>query len=150
MTDFVHADMSVEGGHHTHSVVRTDHEILWPGGGVDVPTMQRPLRLGTMVPWSGWAVKEITAAIPIALEEINGDPSLSPGFNIEWVPGPSPDCAVGPALVAMTTLASQSVDAIIGPGCSIAWSRTHTYTHTPSNTHTYCAHTLSPLVSLSG
>ena len=78
------------------------------------------LLLGFLTPMSGgWdGGRTSSAAIPLAIDVVNKDPSLQ-DYRVGFVWRDS-QCDAGKALAAMSELLDIGVDAFIGPGCSIA------------------------------
>ena len=79
--------------------------------------------LGALLPLSGpWAGgPSIAGALPLAVERVNADPSLLPGFKLEYVVQDSA-CSVRAALHGFGELIATEgrIDAILGPGCRSA------------------------------
>ena len=59
----------------------------------------------------------ISGALPLAVEQINADPTLMPGYVLEYRAEKS-GCSGSAALQGLGKLLSESISAVIGPGCS--------------------------------
>lgn len=82
----------------------------------------KQIKLGVPIPWSGksWdAGPRFAAGITVAVERINRDPTLLPGYNVSFVWGDS-QCEEKPSLgvIARMLSAKPPVNVIIGPACS--------------------------------
>lgn len=83
----------------------------------------KQIKLGVPIPWSGekWdAGRRFAAGITIAVEAINKDPHLLPGYNVSFVWGDS-KCEERDGLAVMLDMYTKTqhpVNAIIGPACS--------------------------------
>lgn len=81
------------------------------------------IKLGVPIPWSGdsWdAGRRFAAGITVAVEEINKNPNLLPGYNVSFVWGDS-KCQESDGLAVMLDMYTKTdhpVNAIIGPACS--------------------------------
>ena len=83
----------------------------------------KDIKLGVAIPWSGasWdAGPRFAAGVTVAVEAINNDPNLLPGYNISFIWGDSKceEKAGLEVIVDMYTKQKIPVNAIIGPACS--------------------------------
>ena len=81
--------------------------------------------LGVLLPLSGaWSSgTTIAGALPLAVDEVNADPTLLPGKTLDYIYRDS-GCSVEAALQGFGTLTNKmnkmkQIDAVIGPGCSV-------------------------------
>ena len=81
--------------------------------------------LGVLLPLSGaWSSgTTIAGALPLAVDEVNADPTLLPGKTLDYIYRDS-GCSVEAALQGFGTLTNKMnkmkpIDAVIGPGCSV-------------------------------
>ena len=85
--------------------------------------VKKPIRLGVPIPWSGknWdAGPRFASGITIAVEKINADPTLLPGYNVSFIWGDS-KCDEKTSIGVMTDMLKDDdfpVNALIGPACS--------------------------------
>ena len=90
----------------------------------------KPIKLGVAIPWSGssWdAGPRFASGITIAVEKINNDPNLLPGYNVSFVWGDS-KCEEKAALEVIVDMYTKTdscsangtapINVIIGPACS--------------------------------
>ena len=94
-----------------------------PGDSREAPiAVAEILRLGALLSMSGsWAEgRFVTGALPLAVERVNEDTGLLPGHTLEYVFADS-GCSRAKGLKALGTLLGEGqLDAVIGPGCSVA------------------------------
>ena len=93
------------------------------GVSVAAATTLKQVRLGVPIPWSGtnWdAGPRFASGITIAVDKINADPTLLPGYNVSFVWGDS-KCDEKASIGVMTDMLKNDqfpVNALIGPACS--------------------------------
>ena len=83
----------------------------------------KELKLGVLIPWTGdkWnAGPRFASGIVIAIEKINADPYILPGYNItfEWQDSKCEESVSLTAAVDMYARINPHVHALIGPACS--------------------------------
>ena len=85
-----------------------------------VQALGADLMLGVIIDRTVWPIfPAIAAAVPIAIEEINLNQTLTGGLRLGFKFGGDPACAVKESLRSLSLLLdSYEIDAIIGPGCS--------------------------------
>lgn len=80
---------------------------------------KKNLTVGLFVPWTGsWPVgTRLASAAPIAIDEINNNSALLPGYNLQFIWS---DCGCSKVMSAGGTVefVKKRVSAIIGPYCS--------------------------------
>ncbi len=81
------------------------------------------IKLGVSIPWTGtnWdAGRRFASGILIAVEKINNDPSLLPGYNVtfEWKDSQCEESASLTVAVDMYMNNIPRIHALIGPACS--------------------------------
>lgn len=83
-------------------------------------TEENTVKIGVLLPMTGyWPIGKTSAsAITIAVERINGDPTLLPGYNMTFLWNDS-QCLAAEGLNQAVEFKLANVDAIIGDGCDI-------------------------------
>ena len=78
--------------------------------------------LSALLPLSGSAQfaggETIAGALPLAVERVNADPQLLPGYTLDYRYKDS-GCSASAALQALGSMANGRTDAVIGPACSV-------------------------------
>eukprot|EP01135_Chromosphaera_perkinsii_P001757 Nk52_evm26s210 gene=Nk52_evmTU26s210 len=79
------------------------------------------LNLIALIPWTGWSVGDtISGGVPLAVEYINNNATLLPGYTVKWNWKDS-KCNAATAIAEATTMnTAHDADVIIGPACSTA------------------------------
>ena len=83
--------------------------------------LKRTLVVGYLIPMDGgWdGGKAMASALSIAIDDVNKDPLMMDGYQLtfKWR---NSKCSPGHALKGMTSLLTENIDYLIGPGCSVA------------------------------
>ena len=91
-------------------------DVVWPGNTTE-PPQTVDLVLGVLIPSSGGRnlFNTVAAALPLAIEAINANTSITGGLRLGFEFGEDPGCSGQEALGGLVQLLDQNVRAIIGP-----------------------------------